>query len=148
MTYANQRPESSKTKKYKQIQDKTAPKQAGGTGSILHRLYREMQHTIIGGYTGKWATLMEAYLNDPRNAIPQNHHSRSSARGNLHKELQKEKMSWRVFCKGMRFLNIFKFELIVRTKQTNGRTLEFGVSVNLGESSMLDELDEPPKEGA
>lgn len=139
MTYANQRPETNKSKKFKQLQDKTAPRQSGGTGSILHRLYRDIQHTLVGGYTGKWAMLMENYLNDPRNAIDNNVHSRSSARGNLHKELQKENMSWRVFCKGMRFLNIFRFELIVRTKQANGRILEFGVAVNLGESNMAEE---------
>lgn len=118
---------------------------SGGSGTILFRLYRDIHHTLIGGYFGKISVLTEGYLNDPRNAIPNNVHARSSARGNLNKELQKHNMSWRVFCKGMRFLNIFKFELIVRTKQANGRVLEFGVAVNLGESMLIEEADEQPK---
>jgi hypothetical protein len=56
---------------------------------------------------------------------------RSRARGNLKKELFKSTMTWRVFVKAMRFLNIPKFELVVRLHHHNNTITEHHMVVAL-----------------
>ena len=54
---------------------------------------------------------MLRYLSDSQNGIPQNIKERAWVRGNIRMELLKEKMSWKVFYKGLRFLGIKQFTL-------------------------------------
>ena len=70
--------------------------------------------------TDAWGHHVELFLQDPRNNVPKDRHSQSSARGNLHKELLKLNMSWKVFCKGLRFLRIFKIKITIETFHING----------------------------
>lgn len=62
----------------------------------------------------KWSGYMERYLSDPRNGVRQDSKSRSSARGNLNKELLKAWISWKVFEKGLRFLGPVQAEISVK----------------------------------
>jgi hypothetical protein len=77
---------------------------------------------------------MEDFLSDSRNSIPQNMKERSSARGNLQKEITGNKgMSWKVFCKALRFLGIIKFDIIINVKfEGNHLEYSFKETVNLG----------------
>lgn len=71
---------------------------------VLARLFRQILFDVnVNIY--KWDSLMVKYLNNPINGVPQNGKDRSSARGNLNKELRRPSMTWKVFRKGLRFLN-------------------------------------------
>ncbi len=122
-----------------------APKiAAGGTGSILSSMFRSIIFDLNIG-NNRFNFLMESFLNDRRNAIPQNNKDRASARGNFRKEFLKESMSWKVFCKGLRFLQVVKFELVIRLHHPNGTTTEHSKSVNLGDPVFNDLNQETSK---
>lgn len=74
---------------------------------------------------------MTRYVQDPVNGFPQDRRSISSARGNLRKELLNKYMSWRVFCKGLRFIKIKRFTLTIRAEYSKGEIKEHSVSVDL-----------------
>jgi len=114
---------------------------SGGTNSILASLFRRMLKELDINYS-KWNNMMLRYIMDPRNCIPNNNKDQASARGNLQKELLKEKMSWKVFCKGLRFMAIPKFEIIIRAHHTNGKITEHSLNVNLGQVYDLNEADD------
>ena len=64
----------------------------------------------------KWNRLMKAYLDNPQNRISKRGNKRSSARGNLNKQLVKRNMTIKNFERGLRLLNpkrvIFKLNLV------------------------------------
>ena len=117
--------------------------QSGGADSILAMLFRKIsQDNDINPI--KFNSLMELYLSDRRNGIPQNTKDRASARGNFRKELLKPNMSWKVFCKGLRFLNIRSFDITLDVKDENDNVTKHGTTVYLGEP-IIDTYIEPYK---
>lgn len=104
---------------------------SGGHDSILAAFYGEI---LTGLRIGRiqWDRYMKDYLHDKRNGIPQNNRDLSSARGNIYKELSKQGMTWKVFVKGLRFIKINKFELILRAYHGNGTITEHSKIVNVG----------------
>jgi len=114
---------------------------AGGSDTILSSMFTTIYHGI-SITNSKWNHLMNAYLIDPKNGIPRNNKDQSSARGNLHKELFKPKMTWKVFCKGMRFLNIVRFEIQITAFHTNGTLTVHKKTVDLGSPLEISESPE------
>lgn len=78
-----------------------------------------------------WQVLMDRYLNDPSNNIPNNKIDQSTARGNLTKELCKRRMTWKSFLKGLKFFGFIKFELTLKLYDEIGNTEIFKVTKNL-----------------
>ncbi len=90
---------------------------------VLTVLWRQL--LVIRGIDGwQWDKLMRAYLSDPRNGIQNNSRDRSSARGNLNKELKRDDMTWRVFLKALNFLGPVRVIFSVRITWANGETDE------------------------
>jgi hypothetical protein len=65
-------------------------------------------------------TLIERWLSDPVNCISQNNHDRQTSRTNIVKEITAKEMSWKTFIKGIKFINVNKFELTVTLWHKNG----------------------------
>lgn len=87
-----------------------------------------------GDFFGPWAQAMDNFITDSRNCIPQNKRMLSSARGNIQKEILNPKgISWKVFIKGLMFLGVVKFDLIVVIHNSNGTKTTKQQTVNLGE---------------
>lgn len=105
---------------------------SGGTDSVLASMFLKII-SDLGINETRWNHLMTNYVMDKRNCIPANNRDQSSARGNLQKELLKRKMTWKVFCKGIRFLNITKFDFVIRAHHSNGKITEHTKSVSFGE---------------
>lgn len=106
-----------------------------GEVGTLARLFRTiLKDRNIGGY--QFMLLMTKFLNDPKNNIPDNKRDQTSNRGNLNKEFQKGTMTWKVFCKAMRFLQFKNFRLILEAEDAKGLITRHTVDVNL-------ELTEP-----
>lgn len=57
--------------------------------------------------------LILKWLDDPKNAIPNNGKSRSTERGNIIKDLSKPEMTWKNFVKGIRLLRPQRVRFIV-----------------------------------
>lgn len=73
--------------------------------------------------------LMQRYLQDPKNACPQNIRDMSSMRGNLKRELLKDTVSWKVFFKGLVFLQIYSFQMTVELDHPGGKKTLHSVQV-------------------
>ena len=88
-------------------------KSIGEAKGVLSKLFRTIlvEREITPGV---WSSLMARYLNDPYNRIPPNPKDRSSARGNLNKELHRPTMTWKVFRKAILFLAPVKATFIIR----------------------------------
>jgi hypothetical protein len=117
-------------------------KEVGNARGILARLFRKILADLSVTYY-HWDMLMEKYLDNPRNRVPSNTKERSSARGNLNKELRRESMTWKVFDKALRFLGPVRAEFSVKLTWQNKRTSVHSVEVLLGEESDQDEADTP-----
>ena len=89
---------------------------SGNDDSILASFFRTILFDI-GIETGKFNILLEKYIK--RAHLPNSTAGSSSTRNNLKKELLKPTMSWKVFIKGLVFLNIKKFELTIVLHHSN-----------------------------
>lgn len=115
-------------------------KMSGSTSTILFALFWMIVHSVTGGNTDRWNRNMRAFLEDPLNGIPNNERERSSARGNITKEFLRNTMSWKVFCKGIRFLQISKFELVIKAHHANGTVSEHSTMVHLQRPDVFEDL--------
>lgn len=88
-------------------------KKTFGIGGILSRLFRQIL-ADLNITPSRFGSLMQDYVNDPRNSIPNNKRDQTMNRGNLIKEFSKPNMTWKVFCKAMRFLQFVKIDFVVR----------------------------------
>lgn len=96
-------------------------REARGVLSAIWRQFLVLRN--IDGF--QWDRLMRNYLNDPRNGIKNNSRDRSSARGNINKELLKrDDITWRVFLKALNFLDPVKIVFSVRVTFKDGKSQE------------------------
>jgi hypothetical protein len=101
---------------------------------VLSVLWRQLLMVLnIDGW--RWDKLMRKYLADPHNGIQNNSRDRSSARGNLNKELKRDDMTWRVFLKALKFLDPIRVVFTVKITFQDGRT--YNVSAKLKDRGPL-----------
>lgn len=130
--------------------DKLRTRTPGGNG-MLSRLFRTiLQDLNITGQ--RFAKFMEDYITDTRNGVPNNKKDQTSMRGNLNKEFSREQMTWKVFCKALRFLQFTRVEIILRCHHANGTITEHKDALDLGQRFQLAEfeerLEQPPEHEA
>ncbi len=115
-------------------------KRIGYARNTLAMVWREIlakQNMSLSG----WDMSMERYLRNPRNGIMQDSKSKSSARGNLNKELTRDVMSWRVFEKGLRFLGPVQVRMKIELEWQNKTMEEFVVTIDTN-SPMIENGDD------
>lgn len=78
-----------------------------------------------------WARYMSEYLSDPRNGIPTEGKKRSSDRNNLNKELSRPDMTWNVFYKGLKLLQVVRFKMDITLTFPSGRSSTHTTVVNI-----------------
>ena len=104
-------------------------KRIGYARNTLAMVWRDIlakQNMTLSG----WDMSMENYLRNPRNGIMQDSKSKSSARGNLNKELTRDVMSWRVFEKGLRFLGPVRVRMRIELEWQNGTSEQHVVTID------------------
>ena len=75
--------------------------------------------------------LLQLWVADPRNAIPDDGKSRSTERGNLIRELSRPDMTWRVFLKGIRLLRPIDIHLEVHLRWSRKKVTIHGFTMRL-----------------
>ena len=126
--------------------DKDIKKTFGANG-VLSRLFRQILWDLNIG-PNRFGTLLQEYILDARNGVPNNKKDQTSARGNLTKEFSRPQMTWKVFMKAMRFLQIVRIEFVVKLHHRSPSkppTLHSTV-VELGERQEFDEQDDEMEE--
>lgn len=105
-------------------------KQIGTARNVLSRLWRRILFAQ-GINPLLWEKMMVRYLNDPLHNIPPTGNRRSSARGNLQKELSRPSMTWKVFQKAMRFLNPKRVRFMVEITWWSNRVTTYAETLDL-----------------
>lgn len=102
------------------VLDKTvnSEKEIGKTESTLRSLFADLMLNLRID-TEKFNELINRYILSAK--IPLNVRDISSTRGNIKKEILKSPMSWKIFIKGLMFLNVEKLEIIIRLHQASGK---------------------------
>lgn len=106
------------------VNDLVAPPiKTGNAESVLASLFRsimiDLNITVF-----KFNDLLNQFIVDPSKATKGMEKDPSSAKGNIKRELLAEVISWKVFCKGIRFLNIWKFEIRIKAYHESGEVTE------------------------
>lgn len=84
----------------------------------------------LGIKPGLWSNLLTRYVLHPSNGVPRD--KQQIVRGNLPKALEKEKITWDSFCRGLRVLEADKADVYIVIHRGNKRTLK-KVRVILGD---------------
>lgn len=121
------------------MRDKGVSKTAGSAG-ILSRLFRQMMLDLNISPL-KIHELMQAYILDPRNGVPNNRRDQISERGNLTKELARPQMTWKIFCKSLRFIGIRKVRLTLVATHANGVETTHGTFIDFGSRRDTEEFN-------
>lgn len=95
---------------------------SGNSDSILASFFKEIRRGIS---FQTYARNIEMYLNT-RSDLIQRIKERSSARGNLKKELDRETMTWKVFLRGLEIIGArkLKIQLTLTDSQGQDKTYE------------------------
>lgn len=109
-----------------------------GLRGALAKLWRKILFDLEINST-QWHKLMSDYVSDTRNGIPNTASDRTSMRGNLTKEFSRAEMSWKVFCKAMRFLQPVRVRFIVQFEWFGNKITEHDIQVRLGTTNTLRE---------
>lgn len=109
-----------------------------GVSGVLSRLFRLIL-VELNISPMKFSALLADYVRDKRNRVPDNRHDQSSIKSNLTKELSRPDMTWKVFCKGLKFLQFTKFEICLKCYRRDGSHTLHSLPVDLYESKENDE---------
>lgn len=106
--------------------------QSGPAESVLAKLYRR----IIADLSipaARFDQLITRYI---QRTYPDKNSTKevSSLKSTLFKELMKNKITFKVFLKGLQILNIRKFELVIRLHHANGHITEHGCLAVIGDA--------------
>lgn len=128
--------------------DKGASKTQGING-VLSKLFRMIMIELnVGGM--RWGTLMHEFVKDARNGVPDNRRDQTSIRGNLTKEFARPQMTWKVFMKAMRFLQVRNLKItleITHDARENPTVVSVNVPLELPVAAVLEETEEPQVPG-
>ncbi len=104
------------------------PIKSGTADSVLSGLYRKILFDLNIDFT-RFNHLTEQYI--IRAGLARHAKETTSVRGNLKKELLHDRMSWKVFIKGLNFLRIVRFDITIRLYHHNHKLTEHTKSVML-----------------
>lgn len=119
--------------------DKDVTKTSGANG-VLSRLFRQMV-LDLGIGPSQFGSLLQDYILDARHGVPNNRKDQTSQRGNLTKEFSRPQMTWKVFCKALRFLQVLKIDIIIKAHHENGMTTIHSTAVDFGRRIDLNRFD-------
>ncbi len=88
--------------------------------------------------SNRWEVLIDRMLADPRNPAPKNSRDRSSQKGNLNKAFRGNRMTFKTFIKGLKFLEARKLKIVAELTMANNKVHAYSVSQDLGGFSTED----------
>lgn len=109
-----------------------------GSVGLLSKLWRIiLKDNNVTMYT--FSQLMDRFINDPKNRVPNNPRERFNNRGNLNKEMSNPSMSWKVFCKCLTFMGFTDVRVTIEARHESGKITTHRAMMN-----MKDGLKEVP----
>ena len=111
----------------------------GSADNALSNIYTGILFDL-GINQNRFNILLERYLTVAN--IPNNLKEISTFRGNIKKELLKNTMSWKVFIKGLVFLNVTSFTITIKLNHASGRNSLHSKTINLSINDVEEPVDE------
>lgn len=102
-----------------------------GIGGILARLWRQILRDI-NVRPSRFEMLLSDFINDAKRKVPDNRVSKLFTRGNLRRELERPTMTFKVFMKGIKMLNVAKIRIAVELEFGSGKKTLHQTVVDLG----------------
>lgn len=98
-----------------------------GFAPVINVLAKMIRHIVFHLHItdAKWNRLMKTYLDDPLNGVGPSPRERSTARGNLNKDLRSSNVTWSTFVKFIRFMNPKSAILKIEITQKDGSRSEY-----------------------
>lgn len=116
--------------------------QTSGPNGILARLFRTILYDEdVGPF--KYVDLMDSFIRENQSGIPVNRVDLTSWRGNLTKELSNDRISWKVFCKALRFLRILRVDFKITAYWRDGHVTTHTTHVELQTMESMQEILKP-----
>ena len=111
-----------------------------GEKGLLSKLWRIiLLENKISHY--KFSNLMDHFLNSQSSqAEDDDPKVRFNNRGNLNKEFSNTQMSWKVFCKCMKFMQFTEFRITIEAKHQDGKVTVHQTMLNLRDNDLKDGL--------
>lgn len=97
--------------------DKGVSSGTGALSKILRSFWKD-----IGLSHQHLAALIDAWLEDPNNEFEQDQTKINNSRGNIRKDNEKDKLTWKIFTRNLRILRPLEVRFLVRLKFKNGAT--------------------------
>lgn len=91
---------------------------------VLTRVFKLFLKSFGKDKTAVWNHLMECYVNDPNNNIPNDRSKQTSAKGNAKREYLAPQLSWTKFAEAMRFAQFEKLEIIFIVTDRDGQKMK------------------------
>lgn len=104
------------------------PLHTGTSDSVLSSLYRKILLDLNVDVT-RFNYLIDQYIKAA--GLARYAKETTSVRGNIKKELLHNKMSWKVFIKGLNFLRVDRFDITIRLYHHNKKLTEHSKTVIL-----------------
>lgn len=87
---------------------------------ILARVYKIFLVSYGKHWSNVWDKLMDTYVTDPNNNIPNDRAKQTSAKGNMKREYLGPNLTFVKFCEAMRFAQFKELEMIFTATDENG----------------------------
>ena len=94
----------------------------------------------------KYMDLMSSFIRENQSGIPVNRVDLTSWKGNLTKELSNDRISWKVFCKALRFLRILRVEFKITAYWQDGHVSSHVRHVELATKESMRDVLSPEDE--
>ena len=101
--------------------------------SVLSKIFRKFVFSTGRNPIQKWNEYMNEYIDNTNKSRPLTPKQSTYTRGNTKSELMKDKMSWFVFCKGLRFLRFTKFRVIIIASNESNESYYVDETVNIAQ---------------
>lgn len=100
---------------------------------VLTRVFKMFLKAYGKDKTAVWNSLMDRYVLDPANNIPNDRSKQTSAKGNAKREYLAPQLSWTKFCEAMRFADFEKLEIYFVATDRNGEKMKLTEVIDFGE---------------
>lgn len=118
---------------------------SGGVDAILSALYRRILQDINLDSVSTFENLLAKYvLKNYKNTTSIK--EQSALRAAMRKELLKNKMTFKVFVKGLRVLNVRRFKITIELEHANRKTTVHTLPVINSHDTETDESQDPSNE--
>ena len=109
---------------------------------VLTRVYKLFVVSFGKDRTTVWNKLMDQYVVDPNNNIPDDRAKQTSAKGNLKREYLGQQLTWLKFCEAMRFAKFTKLKMTFTATDENGLSMRTEELLNFQNATSDDFIED------